>query len=226
MQKFVSETITVDDPRRGSHKSVQIQEPRICPVCGVGAKPIFLQSLIYSHGTHEWILLVYQCPVCGDAFVTKHIYSDSASRLLYQSIFPVKPKPVDFADDIKEISPEFCRLYDQAYQAEYLGLPDIAGIGYRRAVEFLVKDFLIKSDPESAEAISKMELAKCIANKVSSEKLKLVASRCTWIGNDYAHYVNFHPDLTLQDLKDLIDATTYWILMEAIATRAAAIPHK
>jgi hypothetical protein len=53
--------------------------------------------------------------------------------------------PSTFSETIAKLSPVFCETYDQAARAEENGLTQICGAGYRRALEFLVKDFAISN---------------------------------------------------------------------------------
>lgn len=55
------------------------------------------------------------------------------------------PKDIVFSDIINEISPGFVKIYNQAHEAEIRLLDDIVGGGYRKALEFLIKDICIYS---------------------------------------------------------------------------------
>ena len=112
------------------------------------------------------------------------------------------------------VSPEFVTIYQQAVQAEKSGLDQIAGIGYRRALEFLVKDYCKQRHPEKAQAIENAPLSNCIRDYIEYERLKIVASRAAWLGNDQAHYTQKHTDRDLEDLKRLIQLTMHWIIIE------------
>ena len=69
----------------------------------------------------------------------------------------------------------------------------MVGIGYRKALEFLVKDYLIQIQEEDSETIKRLELGKCI-NKMSDEKIQILAKGATWLGNDETLYVGIVPD--------------------------------
>jgi hypothetical protein len=132
------------------------------------------------------------------------------------------PKPSvqgPFEDGIAEISPAFVEIHSQAQESEGLGLTTLVGIGYRKAVEFLIKDYLIKKLPDRADAISKATLAQCINNFVSDPRVRTCAERATWLGNDETHYVRIWLDRDLQDLKILIKLTQYWISSEVLTSR-------
>ncbi len=92
------------------------------------------------------------------------------------------------------------------------------GIGYRKAIEFLIKDYLITTFPDKKEAILKAKLGQCISNYVSDPKVKMCAERATWLGNDETHYVRTWLDKDLQDLKDLIKLTQYWISSDILTS--------
>lgn len=97
-------------------------------------------------------------------------------------------------------------------------------MGYRRSLEILIKDYLISIAPEDEELIRRLPLGKCISDRIDNEKLKTVAQRATWIGNDFAHYERRLSDLDLSDLKRFINATIAWIELELTTAEALAIP--
>ena len=65
----------------------------------------------------------------------------------------------------------------------------ICGTGYRKSLEFLIKDYLISTLPEDQhEAIKNKFLNNCIRDNISNINIKTVASRAVWLGNDETHY--------------------------------------
>lgn len=66
---------------------------------------------------------------------------------------PVNFKEREFDAKLKKVSPQFVKVYNQALKAEEFSLDEIAGLGYRKALEFLIKDFAIYNNPEKAEWI-------------------------------------------------------------------------
>lgn len=69
-----------------------------------------------------------------------------------------------FPDEITKLSPAFVQIYHQAEQAENSGLSDICGLGYRKALEFLIKDFAIHEHPEAEATIKIASLAQALKN--------------------------------------------------------------
>jgi len=49
-----------------------------------------------------------------------------------------------FPKEVEKYSKNFIVIYNQAFTAEINGLTEICGLGYRKAFEFLIKDYLIK----------------------------------------------------------------------------------
>ena len=112
---------------------------------------------------------------------------------------------MDFSDEIKEISPSFISIYNDAYVAEQSGCREIVGIGYRRAFEFLIKDYAIKYHQDEESIIKNMPLAKFVEKYAPNDVTKQLLLRATWIGNDFAHYETKHEEIDLNDLKSLIE---------------------
>ena len=87
----------------------------------------------------------------------------------------------------------------------------MTGIGLRKALEFLVKDFALKEHPDKEDAIKKTFLGSCIENYIDDANVKECARRAAWLGNDETHYLRKWTDKDVKDLKLLITLTVHWI---------------
>ena len=96
----------------------------------------------------------------------------------------------------------------------------MCGVGYRKALEFLIKDYLIRKHPKDEAAIKAKPLGRCIDDDVEDPKTKAVAKRATWLGNDETHYRRLWLDKDLSDLKRLIELVLYWIEAEHLTEEA------
>lgn len=147
------------------------------------------------------------CQNCDECFISKHPFDEeNGDGFIYASSSPVKSCEQNFSEAITSLSPNFVSIYKQAALAESLGLDQICGIGYRKAIEFLVKDYTIHKSPNSKDAILKATLGSCISNYIKDDRLTTLARAATWLGNDETHYVRQHPDYTLKELKAFADA--------------------
>ena len=99
--------------------------------------------------------------------------------------------------------------------AEKRDLNEICGLGYRKALEFLIKDYLIKIYPNEEEKIKQNHrLDNVIETYVTDQRVKFLAKRAAWLGNDQAHYTQKWEDKDINDLKSLINTSLYWISAE------------
>jgi len=121
---------------------------------------------------------------------------------------------------IQKISADFVSVYREAEEAELRNLKLVCGPGYRKALEFLIKDYVIKLNPGKDDEIKRMNLGKCISDFVKNDKVRGVAARAVWLGNDETHYLRKWEEKDLQDLKNLITLTVLWIRMEELTEAA------
>ena len=106
----------------------------------------------------------------------KKNYAGSLYTLLeLKSSYPKEPVKQEFDDNIGNISPSFCEIYNQAYTAEQTDLNEIAGMGYRKALEFLIKDYCIYKNKSEEENIKNSLLGQVINNHMKVKKSR------TWL---------------------------------------------
>lgn len=210
--------------------------PEVCPYCDKGIRAIYTNSIFIRHDSdpvHTALQIVFTCPMgktCGRAFVVNytqtkygrpdgHFYLQRVLRLNY-----VEWK--EFPDSIKTISSRFNRIYNQSRVADENGLDDICGPGYRKALEFLVKDYLLLKKPDLKEFILANQLGTVI-NAIDDARIKGVAKRAAWLGNDETHYSRTWVEKDIEDLKNLIQMTVDWIDLNERSEQATAdMPEK
>lgn len=179
-----------------------------CPFCHARITPNYLFL-------HDGNLFAY-CPNtdCNKHFILQEYYAG-----IYTIVSPnYIPARKQFSEIIKRVSSEFSEIYNQAYYAEQVLLNQICGVGYRKSLEFLIKDYLLsginEEDTKNRERIKKKMLGNCIAEDISNEKIKAVAQRAAWLGNDETHYVRKWTNKDVSHLKGLIELTVSWIESE------------
>lgn len=196
----------------GSRRDISVYSVK-CPCCGSQVVPIYLcchnnSGVIFS-----------QCPVsgCEEFFLLK----EWGNGL---EILPNHPlSKQTFSEIINCVSSSFGKIYNEAFAAEQMDLKEVCGVGYRKALEFLIKDYAIQGkDDQTVDKIKKMPLAKCIDDCVGDAMVKAVAKRAVWLGNDETHYVRKWEEKDVQDLKGLIHLTTLWIEKEKETERLLA----
>ena len=88
-----------------------------------------------------------------------------------------------------------------------MGLDEISGMGFRKSIKYLVKDYLIQRDSNLEGKIEDNLLAKVILENFTQPQendLKDLLQRATWLGNDMTHYLKYHENFDINDLKELI----------------------
>ena len=187
--------------------------PDVCPICHKSVLPKAGQA--YVHSAKEWAQVVYQCTSdsCTQLFIGTYTYSHTSGYPLYQlnGVEPVRAKNQEFPQSIKEVSPTFIEIHNQAVAAEGAGLAQLVGIGLRKAIEFLIKDFSAHQQPDQIDKIKSLMLAPCITEYITDQNVKDCAKRAAWLGNDETHYIRKWEDKDISDLKLLVRLTTNWI---------------
>lgn len=187
-----------------------------CPKCGISIIPDVLYGVQLSNDDEEFnkVFLLNYCPHCEECFISRHVFDVYyGDGYIFDSASPQHPRPKDWGDIINNISPSFVEIYNQAVTAESMNLNQIAGVGFRKALEFLIKDYLISQtqDPDKIATIKNKFLGKCINEDIDNPQLKIVASRAAWLGNDQTHYEQRFDDRDISDLKRMIRLTVHWI---------------
>jgi len=206
------------------------QEPDTCPVCHRAISVIKTNQAFVSAVTDDsvwtgYLEILYRCPRhdCGRSFLAiyRQAVQNTGDRdwFFFERLAPTTFQAPQIDKQIRAVSPNFVTIYGQALEAERLRLDQICGGGLRRAVEFLIKDYLIQTQPDNAEAIKKTFLGTCIENYISDPNIKACASRATWLGNDATHYERKYEAHDIQNLKELIELTMYWIKSEILTAK-------
>jgi len=188
--------------------------PDKCPFCHRAITPDFR----YGHKNSDILEVFFVCPhyTCEKSFIGYYdIFLNGTCSFSGQTtVGNLVGK--EFSETVKSISENFIIIYNQAFAAEQQGLTEICGVGFRKALEFLIKDYIINNKPDSKEKVEKKLLGVCITEYVDDERIKTVAKRAVWLGNDETHYIRKWEGKNLEDLKKLIDLTVHWIEMESL----------
>ncbi len=228
--------IEYEVPYKGNNYYVTANEPNECPCCKHSLKPTVLhKQLIENNESVLNLYIMYLCTHCYSPFICKfskiekNTSSSKPRPYISEELSLIEPNVFQkkfFTKCINELSPDFVTIYNQAFEAEHLKLDQISGIGYRKALEFLIKDFLIKHEHKDENKVKSTALGCCIDTMVDNPQLKTVASRATWLGNDQTHYEQKYTDNDINDLKRLIDLSVHWISMIYLTDEAELIEKK
>jgi len=193
--------------------------PDTCPICHYSSSPVQLTMSLIDRGREKALQIIYRCPriKCQSAFIATYWQNNNHRSNTPNGIYvlrrtsPSSPQKQKFEESIKAVSPLFVEIYTQASEAEQRGLDQVAGVGFRKALEHLIKDYCISISPEDENLIKATSLGKCIKDHVEDPNIKTCSKRAVWLGNDETHYVRKWEDKDIHDLKSLIHLTMSWI---------------
>lgn len=173
--------------------SFQIQIPELCPNCGVANNPTFVEngvpiSLLKEGG--EIRTFLHRCPRCEKYHVT--IQEKISPESEFQCILFYPNKISHNLDPLFiKYAPRFSEFYSEATEAEKLGLENIAGTGYRSAIECLIKDYALHFELDDKEYLSnpKLNFNNAIDRYVKDDDLlKGALHFIREVGNGYTHW--------------------------------------
>lgn len=219
---------------RDSRYNRSIDLPNMCPHCGTTMIPFVHGGFSTNNVSddHHIIGVLVSCSStdCNKYFSLRYLYTwdrrepNAVYQLLPDTYRP--PIKIELPENIEQVSPEFVEIYSQASKAETEKLEQIAGVGYRKSLEFLIKDYAILNNSEDTEKIKKMPLGKVIENYLTDfPKLQKLAKAATWLGNDETHYVRKHTDKDIRDMIAFIKSASQFIAADYDADIADQFIH-
>lgn len=216
--------VTITFPEESTNYHTSIVLPDSCPLCGKIIEPKIIKC--YGHETlNKEIKVCVTCrctsSLCDNYFILNYSSNIDIRHLKLSPSPYVVPVNIQFPIELSDISPNFVKIYTQAETASKMNLDLIAGVGYRKAAEFLIKDYLIMQNPEKEESIKNKFLGNVINDYMRDfPKIQALAKAVTWIGNDETHYQRKHNDKDITDLKKFINTTVHFIVAEYTADQA------
>ena len=214
---FDFDSVSID--KDGDDEVFSISKPKHCSFCDVVGYPIFIHSFHILNETdinnrffNEASL--YWCTNCENFFLINSKFNhnqDLVESVYYPKSFKQNRVTSSF---IKDNFPAFIKIFNQAEEAERLELDEICGMGFRKSLEFLIKDYCIYLFPEKIDSISNSTMAKCIEENIDSKRIKLLAKAISWLGNDECHYIKKNTDYNVNHIKSFISALLHYIECE------------
>lgn len=203
----VSRPVTIDD---------------ICPNCKKPTNPHLVNSSYFPLGEEKTsLVLTFRCLGCKhfwteEFIATRHRINSHTDKyeIEHLKVTPSLPSDIPISDDVELVSPIGKQIYVQALKAEHEQLDHIAGIGYRKALEFFVKDFSIVTNPDDEDKIIKMPLKQVIEKYIKDDDLKTFALASAYIGNDEGHYYRNNPDKDFSHLKNYLHGVIHYMEMK------------
>ena len=200
------EVSTVDFYFSAISKTLMIQIPQSCPLCGIGNNPTTHEVGRLEIQEGYVFTLHHRCPACKKYHMTNQEYLNQDDKTTMILVYPNKVV-IDIDDLFIEHAPRFVEFYSEAVEAEKMGLENIAGTGYRSAIECLIKDYALAFELDDKEYLSdpKLTFNNAIDRYVKNDDLlKGALHFIRTVGNDYTHW-NKSTSISLPQLKNYVD---------------------
>lgn len=189
MQQMTFKTVkcNVVFNRSGKDFDFLLQKPLVCPYCDAYEDGTKLDAKLFSLGNnHYYGAVSYTCTCCCKIYLVVYEIDTFEKVSECRIILPQTTRGYQ-NERLNELSPRFIDMYNQAFRAEQIGDIDLAAIGFRNALECLVKDFAINELQKPKEEVVRKKLYNAIGDYLDSS-LVSTADVVRILGNDYAHY--------------------------------------
>ena len=187
-------------------KYLTIQIPKTCPLCGIGNNPTNNEAGKLEISEGYIFTMHHRCPSCKQYHMTNQEYLHQSDETTMVLVYPNK-----VVSDIDRLfidhAPRFVEFYSEAIEAEKMGLDNIAGTGYRSAIECLIKDYALAFELDTKEYLSdpKLTFNNAIDRYVKDDDLlKSALHFIRTVGNGYTHW-NKSTSISLPQLKNYVD---------------------
>lgn len=186
--------------------------PDKCPHCGRDFSAEVLSTV--QSPNDDWLFAsILACRFCN-----KFSYIDVAkppqSRSCKNNNFYPQKVVCDLPYEIETYYPEFINIYKQSLDAEAANLHDICGMGFRKALEILVRQYVFDKYPNDIKKMEKLSIAN-LTDKIDNPIIKELSAKIRRLGNDQVHTGQLkNPDYGINDIKNFLQVLCYHILME------------
>lgn len=191
-----------------------VDVPNACPICHHHGETQVIQADAVENNSGVQVVCRCAYQGCRAFFICSYGPKTSPALL---SVRPLKPKLSVFPQAVSDLSPMFISIFKEAEEASELGLGQIAGPGYRKAFEFLIKDYAKSLAPDKAAEIEKKFSGAVVTEFIADARIQAVARRCLWLGNDETHYLRKWTKQDIGDFVTLIKLTANWIEIEHLS---------
>ena len=147
-----------------------LQKPMLCPICGA-----FQDGTAVSRAIHpgfkgiEIGTIGYRCTHCAKCYLVVYKVDRKNKNTYFAEYYPQETASYE-NEILSNVSPQFIESYNQALRAELRGDIELAAIGYRKALERVVKDYAINelgAAPEEVVLSAKtLPQKNCGVNKI------------------------------------------------------------
>ncbi|NLD33196.1 MAG: hypothetical protein GX662_13230 [Trichococcus flocculiformis] len=200
----------------------------ICPHCNMTGRQ---EPITGAMNTRENVLAITtECLSCNKLSTHEYFCVETYRGTFethYRNTYPNFSENINIPEKVKQEYPDFLKILNQSQQAEETNLNELAGMGYRKALEFFVKEYVTKNldEGKEKELILSEPLGETI-KRLENPMLQRISKASSWLGNDQTHMVQKHPDYGIEDIKKYIKVMTNLVEAEYVADQVGVLLNK
>ena len=159
----------------GQQVQGKIEFPKTCPICNL--LMTVNSNGVTSHPSTGELQAAFLCTNadCRSYFIGYYRGTGNEGIFELRRLEPPNLTQPTFPEFVKEISPQFIEIYRQAHEARERGLDHVAGPGYRKAFEFLIKDYAKSIDISKSDEIDQAFAGDVVNKFISDVRVQAVA---------------------------------------------------
>lgn len=196
MSGYVFEKLSIKI--NGVEKFYNVPKVNECPHCHKGIAPYVLSITETDLETRTFAIMA-QCPRCSRYFAMAYklpFGTKVAEPIEY--VYTNKKINNELPIELNNISKRFIEMYNQSLIAEQNNLDKIAGMGFKKSIDFLIKDYLINFRKKEENKILSLSLEDEI-EEIEDSKIKNLVLSYKWL--NYCDFCN--SDFDKEDIEEM-----------------------
>lgn len=206
--------VHVNGAIKRNNANFDVDFPAFCPHCVNDFIPEIIH-IMQSPSDNSYFLSILKCQCCnGIVYATIH-KAGLQSRGKVKEYYPDRLS-LAIPSKIEKLYPIFFRIYQQSSIAELKGLNEVCGMGYRKALESLVKEYTMNKFFSDKENIKKESLTQTINRLKNIPHVFNLSRKITWLWNEQTNMSMKYSDYDISQTKAFVVALCYFIAMENV----------
>lgn len=212
MSDYIFEKLSVKI--NGVEKIYTVPKLGQCPHCNKEIAPYVISTSEADLETRTFAVMA-QCPYCSRYFTMAYklpFGTKVPEPIIYKH--SIKKREKELPKELSEISPRFVKIYNEALIAEENDLSELVGVGFKKAIEFLIRDYLIKFKKENEKEVLEQPL-KDIMGKISDHRVTQLTATYKWLNS--CNFCNrTFDEKDVQEMKKFINVISEYIIYNVL----------
>ncbi|MDU6791728.1 MAG: hypothetical protein E6427_03320 [Anaerococcus sp.] len=185
-----------------------VTAPLTCPYCGKVVELTERDSTnMFFSKNQEIYLKILFAKCCSKNLAVTYLLEKPQNEKIKIEFISSYPMSSDtyFYPSIQDLSPNCIRLYKDSSFAYDHNMYDLAAMGYRKSLEYLIKDYAIKELNKPKEEVVKKSLYDSISSYMPLQQLINTADVVRLLAKDKTHYQEKYKEYDIEVLKKYLD---------------------